>query len=204
MARLARRKYLAMSATAVGTVLFASADGLDQVSTDDPKTSTPDGSRSTGRAPTAAPCATDLERDEDGDVDFEFDGISFESDGRAVTFTADGDPFVDLEVEPGVLDLVIRTGEDRLELEAAGDSLEVEGTGSPVEFEKDGSDIDYHAPPIDVTWDGRDLDVDAPVSLEWETGAFEFRDDVTLTFDAEANDFEFECGATRRTRPCDE
>ena len=197
MCPLARRTYLAASATAVGTVVFAGANDLERVPTEESATPSPDDRRQASDRRTR-PCVTDLERDENGDIDFEFDGLSFETEGRAVAFTLDGDPFVDVEVGPGTLDLDIRTGEARLELETDGDEVEVDGTGDPVEFEKDGADIDYRAPPIDVSWDGRDLDIDTPVSLEWENGTFEFRADATLTFDAASEEFEFECARATR------
>lgn len=156
----------------------------------------------TDGTPAAEGCDTDLERDPDGDVDFEFDGISFETDGGAVEFTVEGDPYVDLEVAENAVDLVVATAGERLELETDGSDVAVDGTGRTLSYDDDGGDIEYVSPAIDVEWDGRSLDVDSPLSIEWETGAFEFRHGVVLEFDAATEEFEFECSSERSAPDC--
>lgn len=134
----------------------------------------------------------DYERDDDGNVEFDWEGLSFE--------TRDGDDSVELTVDSGHVMLDFESDDNgrntELTLEVGGEyvDLEVEGAGrsnADVEFEAighsetfedDNDEIEYKGDAIDVEYDleNQELEVKGDVMLEWDMKELEYRDDTIM------------------------
>jgi hypothetical protein len=154
----------------------------------------------------------DFERNDDGDIEFDYEDVTFESDDGKIELS---DEDIDLEAEDtGMFDLVVdrsgvqvdlevedtddvelrmEVGSDEIELEADnGDEVEFEANRAPERaFESEMGDIEYRGRSIDVDWDPEDseLDIRGDVKLKAEfNGDIELEyDDGTVELDYETN-----------------
>ncbi|WP_267643740.1 hypothetical protein [Haloarchaeobius amylolyticus] len=125
-----------------------------------------------------------FDRAENGDVDFRWAGVEFESeDGdRDVEFLVeDGEFSLDLEAagDGSVLELTVLVGGVGLDLEVAGpDDVDVATIGPSRSFENDRGAIEYAGDLLRVEWDPRrvDLEIRGPAHLDWDGDEFEYRD----------------------------
>ncbi|WP_435365977.1 hypothetical protein [Haloarchaeobius sp. DYHT-AS-18] len=127
--------------------------------------------------------ALEFDRADDGDVEFWWGGVEFESsDGdRDVEFLVDdGDLYIDFEstVSGDDLELTILVAGDGIDLDVyQDDEVEVTTIGGPHSFEHDRGRIEYVGPLLRVEWDPRrhELEVRGAVHLDWDGDEFEYR-----------------------------
>jgi hypothetical protein len=154
----------------------------------------------------------DFERDDDGDIEFDYEDLSFESDDGKVElrdddidFEADDTDMVELRIDRGGvqvdldvkdqhdLELRMASGSDTIDLEVDDrDEVEFEADGSLERaFEAEDGDVEYRGRSIDVDWDAEDseLDIRGDVSLELDLsdGIDIEYDDGTVDLDYETN-----------------
>lgn len=100
----------------------------------------------------------DYERMDNGDVEFDYEEVSFESEDGDIELRLDtGNNAVDLEVNGAGL------------RHHSGDDVEFEAAQSPDRaFEAEQGDIEYRTDSIDLDWDmeNADLDIRGDISLE--------------------------------------
>jgi hypothetical protein len=133
----------------------------------------------------------DYERDDDGNVEFTWEGVDFETrDGnRDVEMTVDRrDVALDLETRNGCRDveLTLSVGGEYVDFEVDDDDVEFEAIGGPIDFEDDDREIEYRGEAIQLEWDDDDpeLDVTGDVTLEVSRDELEYRDgDVRIEWE---------------------
>jgi hypothetical protein len=131
----------------------------------------------------------DYERDEDGNVEFDWEGLSFETRGRDndVELTVnEGNVTLDLETDNNGRDteMTLEVSGEYVDLEVTGAGsrnadVEFEAIGTSDSFEDDGNELEYKGDAIQVEYDteSKDLEVRGDVMIEWDTDELEYRDD---------------------------
>ncbi|WP_254538876.1 DUF4097 family beta strand repeat-containing protein [Halomarina litorea] len=151
----------------------------------------------------------DYERDENGNLEFDFEGVSFETDdgdidlddvdagvslettdGDVELTVSDGDVEVSLEMSDGDVEVMVEVGGEMVDFERndTGD-IEFEAEGNSETFEDDDREIEYKGDAIQFEYDDNtnELDVSGDVKIEHEANGetdFEYADDnVSIDYD---------------------
>ncbi|WP_435362276.1 hypothetical protein [Haloarchaeobius sp. DFWS5] len=124
----------------------------------------------------------DYERDDYGNVDFDWDGMTFETNGGDidVEFVVDDvGIFIDFETKYGgtSLELTAVVGPDYVDLEVDENwEVEFEAAGPVGKFEDDNNEIEYRGGFIDLEWDPVSKDLELVIDgakLEWNCNSYE-------------------------------
>jgi hypothetical protein len=137
----------------------------------------------------------DYERDGDDNIEFDYNGVTFE--------TKNNDADVELMVDNGVsldfesddsgadLEMMLETNGEMVDLEASNGDVELMADDDLQSLD-DGNDLEYRGSAIQLEWDDEndELDITGDVTLEYDGTELEYRDDeVRLEWEAGA-DFE--------------
>ncbi|WP_435320510.1 hypothetical protein [Haloarchaeobius sp. TZWSO28] len=210
MADISKRQYLKYAGASLAAATFTLGGKLasNTLAADAPEsTVTPAASTNTGgdAAPAADPQPAsqplvgaaagpylDYEREDNGDIEFWWDGVEFETENndRDIEFSA---------AEPGIyIDFETKDGGDHLDLEMDidGDVIEFEVRGNHDvdftavadgrKFEDDG-DIEFFASRLKFEWepDNHQLEIRGAVYLDWDGDEFDYRGrNILLEWDA--------------------
>ncbi|WP_267643739.1 hypothetical protein [Haloarchaeobius amylolyticus] len=140
----------------------------------------------------AVGAALEYERDPNGDIEFYWDGVEFETENndQDIEFTAN-EPgvYIDFETDEfgDDLDLELVVDGDVIEFEVRGNyDVDFEAVADGRKFEDDG-DIEFHASRIKFEWEPDDhkLEIRGAVYLDWDGDQFDYRGrNVLLEWDA--------------------
>lgn len=163
----------------------------------------------------------DYERNDDGEIEFDYLDLSFETNngdielddigvdfettnagrGRAgeLELTVDNGVYVDLEMSDGGdrVELTIEVGGEYIDFEfdADNDDVEFEAIGMADQFEDDNSEIEYRGDHIDFEWNDhtRELEIKGDVKLELEmNGTLDFEyQDDDIMIDYDEDELEY-------------
>ncbi|WP_267643734.1 hypothetical protein [Haloarchaeobius amylolyticus] len=125
----------------------------------------------------------DYERDDNGDIEFYWDGIEFETSNGDLDLefvVSTPDYYIDLEVHDAGdgLEVTIESRTDYMDLEVDYDDVEFESDGAGYKFEDDDGEIEYRGVYTSLEWDpeNRELDVKGLFKLDYDG------DDLDLEF----------------------
>ncbi|ADQ68929.1 hypothetical protein C499_06905 [Halogeometricum borinquense DSM 11551] len=148
----------------------------------------------------------EFERDENGDVEFDHAGVSFETRAGTAEFTVEANPSIDFEFESDEIELAIVVSTEAIDFEYEGNGdvdFEATGTGSDSEFENEDDEVEYEGSVIDFEWsidDGLEVDIGDDVRFEFTGDEFEWDGrGFSFEWDAEANEFEVTRSPTAAT-----
>ncbi|WP_254537031.1 hypothetical protein [Halomarina litorea] len=137
------------------------------------------------------------------DVDFDFEGLTFETDSDDVELqdgfvdfertssdeielsVDSGSTSVDFETDGDDFELSVDAGGAQLDVERDDDEFEVNTDGSVDRFEAEDEDsVEFTAGDIDFEVNEDEVEISGDVTLEWDGEDFEYADsDISLEFD---------------------
>lgn len=184
MTDFTKREYLKLTAASLGVFALGTA-GL--VATNNVADVTGPSGGGSGQYAYRSGDRLDYERDDDGDIEFDWEDISFE--------THDGDRDIDFTVSSFDVELDFETDNDGEEVEfslAVGgevidfefdhrrgedDEIEFTSNGRARKFENEDGEVEYRGEAINFEWetDGRELDVKGDIMFEFDGDELEYR-----------------------------
>jgi hypothetical protein len=204
MTDITKRDYLKLTAASLGVFTLGTAGLVATNGADEP-------SRLGGGAQQVRPGngqRLDYERDDDGDIEFDWEDVSFETRGgdRDIEFSVDINGIeLDFETDDygNEVELSLTIDDEAIEFEydarangGLGD-IEFEAEGSAKKFENEDGEVEFRGELIHFEWeeDTRELDVKGEVMFEFDFDELEYRDaDIHIQWKSasRARDAEFE------------
>lgn len=185
MTEITKREYLKLTAASLGVFTLGTAGLVATSGADEP-------SRLGGGAQQVRPASgerLDYERDDDGDIEFDWEDVSFETRGgdRDIEFTVSMNG-IDLDFETDdygdEVEFSLAIDDDAIEFEydalANGGLGDIEFTaeGSTEKFENEDGEVEFRGEYIHFEWeeDTRELDVKGEVIFDFDFDELEYRD----------------------------